>query len=104
MNRRDFIAAAGSAVAWPLAAHAQQAGQKFQIGFLYPGPHAAASPRLAAFQSGLQAGGLQSVERFTLVPRVTAGDASLLAPMAQELVQQKVHLIAAIGPAAVRAA
>jgi ABC-type uncharacterized transport system substrate-binding protein len=74
-----------------------------QVGFLYPGPQAGASSRVAAFMSGLQSGGLPA-EQVTIVLRVTGGDAALLGPMAADLVAGKVDLIFAIGPAAVRAA
>ena len=38
MRRREFIAALGSAVAWPLIARAQQPGRIYRIGFLTPIP------------------------------------------------------------------
>jgi putative ABC transport system substrate-binding protein len=106
MRRRDFITTLGGAAAtaaWPLAARAQQAAKALQVGFLYPGPQAAAVPRMAAYLSGLQAGGFRA-EESTLIPRVTAGNSALLAPMATELVASNVNLIMAVGPAAVRAA
>jgi putative ABC transport system substrate-binding protein len=102
VRRRDFIGlVGGAATTWPLAARAQQ--PTFQVGFLYPGPQAAASPRIAAYSSGLQAGGIRP-EQVSIIARVTGGDAAPLAPMAADLVARKVDLIAAISPAAVRAA
>jgi putative ABC transport system substrate-binding protein len=101
MKRRAFITLLGGAAAWPLAARAQQ--PTFQVGFLYPGPQAAAPPRIAAYSSGLQAGGIRP-EQVNIVARVTGGDAALLAPMAADLVARKVDLIEAVSPAAVRAA
>jgi putative ABC transport system substrate-binding protein len=103
MRRREFITLIGGAtVAWPLAARAQQSGRQ-QIGFLYPGPQAAATSRIASFLSGLHAGGLPA-EKVTIVPRITGGDPTLLGPMAADLAANKVDLIWTIGPAAAQAA
>jgi putative tryptophan/tyrosine transport system substrate-binding protein len=103
MRRREFITLIGGAtVAWPLAARAQQSGRQ-QIGFLYPGPQAAAASRIASFLSGLHAGGLPA-EKVTIVPRITGGDPTLLGPMAADLAANKVDLIWTIGPAAAQAA
>src|SRR5205807_3211681 len=102
VRRREFMSLiAGAAATWPLAAHAQQ--PTFQVGFLYPGPQAAASPRIAAYSSGLQAGGIRP-QQVDIIARMTDGDAAPLAPMAADLVARKVDVIAAISPAAVRAA
>jgi putative tryptophan/tyrosine transport system substrate-binding protein len=104
LKRREFITLLGGAAAlWPLALRAQQPAGAFQVGFLYPGPQAAAPSRIAAFSSGLQAGGV-GPEQVTIVPRVTGGDPALLAPMAADLVGRKVDLITATSPAAIRAA
>jgi putative ABC transport system substrate-binding protein len=103
MRRREFIALIGGvAVARPFAARAQQSGRQ-QIGFLYPGPQAAATSRIASFLSGLHAGGLPA-EKVTIVPRITGGDPTLLGPMAADLAANKVDLIWTIGPVAAQAA
>jgi putative ABC transport system substrate-binding protein len=103
MRRREFIAFVGGAAAgWPFAARTQQSGRQ-QIGFLYPGPQAAATSRIASFLSGLHAGGLPA-EKVTIVPRITGGDPTLLGPMAADLAANKVDLIWTIGPAAAQAA
>ena len=104
MRRREFITLIGGAVtAWPLYAHAQQSGQLRQVGVLYPGPKSVAAVRVKSILSGLEAGGLPS-DKLTIVARVADGDPALLQPMAVELVEHKVDLIVALGPAAVRAA
>src|SRR5215510_16084147 len=57
MRRRDFISlVGGSAVAWPLAAHAQRREPMRRIGVLmsYPGDDLEAQAWVAAFHQGLQ--------------------------------------------------
>jgi putative ABC transport system substrate-binding protein len=104
MNRREFIALIGGAMAWPLGARAQQPAKVLQIGFLYPGNQAAALLRIKAVLTGLQAGGLRAPDQLTVIPAVTGGAAELLNPMAADLVARKVDLILAQSSAAVRAA
>jgi len=38
MRRREFIAALGSAAAWPVLARAQDPGRTYRVGFLIPNP------------------------------------------------------------------
>jgi putative ABC transport system substrate-binding protein len=105
MRRREFTTLLGAvAAAWPLSARAQHPAKALQVGFLYPGPPAAAPPRIAAFTSGLQAGGLRVPDQATIILSATDGSADLLAPMATDLVARKVEAICVVGPAAVRAA
>jgi ABC-type uncharacterized transport system substrate-binding protein len=104
MDRRDFIALAGGAIAgWPQSVRAQHT-KRWQIGFLYPGPKAAASQRIKAVITGLQASGLRLQDQFTIVPGLTDGNVALLGSTAAELLARPVDLILAVGPAAVRAA
>src|SRR5262245_13256893 len=104
MRRRDFIGVlVGGAAAWPFGASAQESAKLLQVGFLYPGPQAAALSRIRAAQTGLHAGGLPQ-DRVTMIPAVTGSDATLLAPLAADLVARKVDLIFAQSGAAVRAA
>ena len=61
MRRRDFIkVVAGSAFAWPLAAHAQQAEPMRRVGVLmgFPESDSQAQGYIAALQDGLQKLGL----------------------------------------------
>jgi len=104
MHRRDFIVLTGGAIAgWPQYVRAQHS-KRWQIGFLYPGPKAAASQRIKAVITGLQASGLRLQDQFTIAPGLTDGNAALLGSTAAELLARPVDLIVAVGPAAVRAA
>ena len=103
MRRREFLGGLGSAAAWPVVARAQNSGKVFQVGILYPGPQTAMVSRIAAIQSGLQAGGLR-VEQYEIVARAAEGNPAKLPPMAVELIAGKVDMICAFSPAAVRAA
>ena len=49
MRRREFITLIGGAVAWPLAARAQQPGKRPIVGFLGDSTPLAESERAAAF-------------------------------------------------------
>ena len=54
MQRREFITfLGGTAVAWPLAAYAQQPGKVYRIGFLWDSPDAFVDA-LEAFRPGLR--------------------------------------------------
>ena len=58
MNRRDLITLLSGAAAWPLAARAQTANVQ-KVGFLYPGPLAAAKTRIPPFLEGLRLAGFR---------------------------------------------
>jgi len=56
MKRREFIVTLGGAVAWPLAAYAQQPATKApRIGWLVTGSPTSYRASLAAFRDGLKA-------------------------------------------------
>ena len=56
MRRREFIAAVGSAAAWPLVARAQQPSKVARIGYLLTAPLGSPEGRenLNAFRQGLR--------------------------------------------------
>jgi len=96
MRRREFIRLiSGAAAAWPLAARAQQPKIP-KLGFLYPGPSTVATTRIDAFLGGLRAAGYRVPEEVEFISRFANGDPTRLAPMAIELVDQNVDVIAAV--------
>src|SRR5262245_20952413 len=55
MRRRDFVTLIGGAAAWPIAAHAQEAGRIYRLGFLTARPRAI--PEYDAFFDELRRNG-----------------------------------------------
>lgn len=105
MQRREFIKTiAGSAVAWPLAARAQQPADPPVIGLLLPLSLAAAAPNIEAFRSGLQDFGYFEGRNYTLEFRFADGQVERLPKLAAELVQLKPAVIIAASPPAAVAA
>ena len=72
MKRREFIALAGGAAAWPIAARAQQTAEVPRVGFVYPGPKGAVTPRIEALLSGLRVSGY-AAPAHTLFASATEG-------------------------------
>ena len=103
MRRRDFIMLIGGAAAWPRAARAQQSGPSRRIGFLYPGPQTAVASRIEILLAGLRMSGYREPERTQLVSRIADSDPRRLAPLAAELIEEKVDVVVAVSTAAVRA-
>jgi putative ABC transport system substrate-binding protein len=89
MRRRDFIKSiAGSTVAWPLAARAEQFGQTRRIGVLmgYDEDDPEAQYRLAAFERGLAEAGWMIGRNLELDQRWGSGDIERIKHFATELV------------------
>jgi putative tryptophan/tyrosine transport system substrate-binding protein len=94
-NRRTFIAALGSAAAWPLVAHGQQSTMPV-IGFL-----AAASPDtfadpLRAFRQGLKETGYVEGENVAISYRFAENQIDRLPELADDLVRRQVAVIATV--------
>jgi len=104
MRRREFITlVAGAAVAWPLAARAQQAAMPV-IGFL-AGPTASASKSpLAGFRQGLRQTGYVEGQNVHIAFRWAEGRYDRFPELAAELASLPVAVIAAFSPAAALAA
>jgi putative ABC transport system substrate-binding protein len=97
MRRREFIGIAGGAVAWPLAAHAQQPILPV-VGYLSTGsPEADATPILAAFRKGLSEMSFVEGKNVIIEYRWANFRYERLSAMAADLAQRSVAVIVAIG-------
>jgi len=96
MRRREFIAALGSAAAWPLAAEAQQPAMPV-IGFLDAGSAAARTQQVAAFRKGLAEAGYQEGQNVSLGFRWAEGQYGRFGELAADLVRRRVSVIVTPG-------
>jgi len=103
MKRRDFITLLGGAVAWPLAARAQQSAMP-GIGFLHPTSPDAFPDRLRGFRQGLKETGYVEGESVVISYRFAENQIDRLPAMADELVHSQVAVIAAANSPAAAAA
>ena len=105
VGRRELIAGLGSAMAWPLAARAQQSGRMRRIGVLMS--RAADDPqgqaRLAAFQQALQQLGWSDGRNVRIDLRWGKNDADRARGYAQELVALAPDIFLADGTVSVTA-
>ncbi len=96
MRRREFLAAlGGSAVAWPLAARAQQPAILPTIGFIgsdSPGQYA---DRLRAFRLGLKSAGFAEGQNVAVEYRWAEGRNDRLPELTADLVRRQVAVIVA---------
>jgi putative ABC transport system substrate-binding protein len=96
MRRREFITAiAGSAAAWPLAAHAQEPEPMRRIGVLmgFPESDSQAQSFIAAFRDGLQKLGWTNGRNIRIDTRWPGFDAESRQRFAKELVALQPDLI-----------
>jgi putative ABC transport system substrate-binding protein len=103
MNRREVISLIGGAAAsWPLAAHAQQAGDRVRrVGVLMHtiADDASSQARLAALQQGLQEAGLSVGRNLRIDVRWSGGQMARLRQNATELVSLNPDvLVSGVGP------
>ena len=88
MRRREFIGIAGGAMAWPLAAHAQQSERSRQIGMLIPfdASEPEVKARLSAFRQRLQELGWIESRNIRFDYRFTGQDAERIHAGTEELI------------------
>src|SRR3981189_3012332 len=95
MRRRDVVALLGcAAVAWPLAARAQQPAMPV-IGYLSPTSFGVLSERLRGLHQGLKEVGYIVGENVAIEYRWSEGQYDQLPAMAAELVRKQVSVIVA---------
>src|SRR5215470_15256142 len=92
LRRREFIKAVGAAVAWPLAASAQQPAKVARIGHLDLGPASARTSRVEALRAGLRDLGYVEGKNILIEFRWADG-VQQLPELAVELVRMNVDII-----------
>ena len=103
MKRREFITlVGGAAVAWPLAARAQEPGRIYRLGSLFHSPRS--DPTLIAFFEGMRQYGFVEGQNLLDDPNGYELRTEQFAGHASEIVKQGVDLIVCAGDDAIRAA
>src|ERR1700752_3955489 len=99
MKRREFISFVGSAaVAWPLAARAQEPGRGRRVGVLFAffNNDPESQVRIAAFQQELENLGWREGQNIQVEYRWASGDAERFRAFAAELVAARPEVLVAL--------
>src|SRR5262249_24960795 len=96
LRRREFITLLGAAVAWPLAARAQQPAMPV-IGYLYSGAPEASAPMLAAFRKGPSEAGFSEGRNVEIECRWANNEPERLPGLAAGLVRRRGAVIVSPG-------
>jgi ABC-type uncharacterized transport system substrate-binding protein len=97
IGRRQFISAlGGAALAWPLAARAQQPGTPV-VGLLDPRPPDALADRLRGLRQGLKDAGFVEGQNATIEYRWAENQMDRLPELAADLVRRQVAVIVTPG-------
>src|SRR5499433_2540649 len=101
IRRREFITllGGGAAVAWPLAARAQQSAMPV-IGFLRSSSIERSPHLVAAFLQGLKETGYIEGQNVAIAYHSAEGQYDWLAALAADLVRRRVNIIVATGGSA----
>jgi hypothetical protein len=103
IRRREFIGTVGGAMAWPLAARAQQPAKVPRIGILSPAASETGGT-LTAFREGIRDLGYVEGQTIALDFRLSKGITDSLPALAAELVRIPVNVIVTDGTSATLAA
>ena len=103
LKRREFVTLAGAAVAWPLAAHAQQVGKIPRVGWIILGSPVGGVADIFSYYDSFRAGlsdlGYIEGSNIILVARSAEGEAERLPSLVEELLHENVSVMVSPGPA-----